>query len=343
MAVQIEFRKSCVPASAEQCIRFAEELERLGYSGFWYPHAVSRQMPILETLSVLTAVAARTSRIRIGTAVLQTPLYQPFALAQTLMTIDHFSNGRLVCGLGLGWVPSEFENLGVPFKERGGRTDEALEIIRRLWTEDEVTFAGKYYTLREARLIPKPIQRPYPKILIGGGYNAGARGYPGEKPRPRWVEAPLRRTAKYADGWVAPPYLSPDEAVEAIGEGLDRIKALGREMGRTITDEEFEIVVETAPFNVSESRERAVEEAARLHSARSVGDFHQVMGNLSFERQLNTGGFGPPEEVAAFVDKWLDVARRAPALKSIQLNIGSLDPLEQIRRFHEQVRPLLRI
>ncbi|MBI4322433.1 MAG: LLM class flavin-dependent oxidoreductase [Chloroflexi bacterium] len=339
--VEIEFRKALAPASAEMCVGFAEEIERLGYSGFWYPHAIARDIPSLETLTVLAGVATRTSKIRIGTAVLQIPLYPPFALAQTLMTIDHLSNGRLVLGAGTGWLPHEFANLGLSFKERAGRTDEALQIIKRLWTEEEVTHEGKYYTLREARLIPKPVQKPHPKIIIGGVYNIGQQGYPGEKPRPVWSERAIRRIARVGDGWISPHVISPENAVEVFSEALERIRAAAREEGRTISDEEFELVAETSPFNVNENKQKAVEEALGLYSSRSARGFLQVAGNPSFEDLVHHGACGPAEEVAAMVNSWLAVKKHVPALKRIQLNIGSLDPIEQLRKFHAQVQPLL--
>lgn len=245
-------------------------------------------------------------------------------------------------GAGTGWVPKEFDNLGVPFKERAGRTDEALEIIKRLWTEEEVSHEGRYYALREARLMPKPVQKPHPKILIGGVYNVGQRGYPGEKPRPEWSERAIRRIAKVGDGWITPHSISLDSAVEVLQEALERIRAAARDLGRTFPDDEFELVAETAPFNVNEDREKAIEEAREFYFSRWSGGFLQVAGNPSFEHFLAAGLCGPAEEVAAFVQGWLDVKKSVPALKRIQLNPASVRPIEQLRKFHEQVRPLLR-
>ncbi|MBI4322402.1 MAG: LLM class flavin-dependent oxidoreductase [Chloroflexi bacterium] len=340
--VEIDFRKSVFPPSREENFAYVEEIERLGYGGFWYPHFITRDIPSLDALSVLAAAAARTNRIMLGTAVLQVPLYSPVALAQALMSIDVLSNGRLVLGAGTGWLPKEYENLGLLFKERAGRMDEVLEIIRRLWTEEEVTYEGKYYAIREVRMMPKPVQKPYPKILIGGVYNAGQRGYPGEKPRSEWSERAIRRIAKVGDGWITTAHIPVENAVEVMSEAMERLKATGREMGRIFTDDEFELVVETSPFNINDDRQKAMEEAQEFYFSRWSGGFLQVSGNPSLEYQLERGVCGPAEEVAAFVQRWLDVKKGVPAMKRIQLNPASIRPTEQLRKFHEQVRPLLR-
>src|SRR3989304_9372707 len=115
---------SGIPASVR--LRFAEALEEFGYESFWFPHIISRDIPAFDSLEILTAVAARTQRIHLGTAVLQVPLYHPVDLARRLVTLDHLSQGRLILGVGIGFIPKEFDNLGTSFQERSGRTEEAL-------------------------------------------------------------------------------------------------------------------------------------------------------------------------------------------------------------------------
>ncbi|MBI4322407.1 MAG: LLM class flavin-dependent oxidoreductase [Chloroflexi bacterium] len=338
--VEIDFRCGIL-GSTDKVLTFAEEVENLGYGGLWFSHSVGRDFRRHDTLMLLAAVAARTSRIKLGTGVFQACLYPPVALTRMLTTIDHLSNGRLMLGVGTGWVPKEFENLGVPFRERAGRTDEALEIIKRLWTEKEVTYEGKYYKIREAKLDPKPVATPHPKILMGGVYNKGQRGAPGEKTPKVWSEKALRRLARFADGWVTPSSIDFEDAPEVLPEAMERIKAAAREIGRIITDEEFILVAESGPFNIDESKEKALQDAEQAYLYRTAGGFFQVAGNPSFEQLLSAGVCGPAEDVAAFVNKWLAMGKSVPALKRIQFNIASTDPVEQLRRFHTQVRPML--
>src|SRR3990172_4942815 len=156
---------STIPVSVR--LEFAEQLEKLGYESYWLPHFLSRDVDGYDALDVLSAVAGRTTKIKLGTDVLQVPLYQPVDLARRVVTLDHLSRGRFLFGIGTGWIPKEFDNLGLSFQERGKRIDEILEIMTRLWTEEEVNFEGKYYQLHEAVVVPKPVHKPYPPILMG--------------------------------------------------------------------------------------------------------------------------------------------------------------------------------
>ncbi|MFM9966931.1 MAG: LLM class flavin-dependent oxidoreductase, partial [Burkholderiales bacterium] len=188
-------------ADVTSFVAFAEEVERLGYYGVSMPHSIARDFPRVDTLVMLSAAAARTHRVRLNIAAIQIPLYAPVALARMLMSIERLSGGRLDIAAAVGWVPKEFENLGIPYKERGSRTDETLEIMQRLWSaEEEVNHQGRHFQLKEVRLTPKPIQQPLP-ILIGGGYHLGLQGAPGEAPRKAWNEASFRRMARFGQGW----------------------------------------------------------------------------------------------------------------------------------------------
>ncbi|MBI4322424.1 MAG: LLM class flavin-dependent oxidoreductase [Chloroflexi bacterium] len=340
--LEVDFRTPFLDVAQGQ-LDFAEEMENLGYGCYWHAHSVGRDFRRLDTLMMMAGIAARTNRIKLGTAVLQAVLYAPVALARILMTLDHLSNGRVILGVGTGWVPKEFANLGVPFEERGGRTDEALEILQRLWTEEEVTYEGRYYTIREARLTPQPVQRPHPRILIGGVYRARQRSAPGQKGLPEWSQRALRRVVAHGDGWIVPSSIEPENAAEVLAQGLEMIKALGREMGRTITDERFELVAEAGAFTVHDNREQALKEAKDAYMSRVAGGFYQVMGNPSFDEMVANGAWvcGSAEDVAEFISRWLEVKKKVPALKRIQLNPASFNPIEQLRRFHAEVRPMI--
>jgi len=131
--------------------------------------------PWLEALTAMSYVAAVTERAQIGTAVLVLPQRNPVLVAKQLATVDVLSRGRLVLGAGIGWWAEEFEALGTPFRDRGRRMDEYLEVIRQCWTEDHPSFQGKYYLLGDVGFFPKPVQRPRPPVWIGAYSSPGFR------------------------------------------------------------------------------------------------------------------------------------------------------------------------
>jgi F420-dependent oxidoreductase-like protein len=173
--------------------------------------------PIFETWTMLAAMAAVTSRVRIGCAVVGNTYRHPAVLAKMAVTVDHVSVGRLEFGIGAGWAENEHTMLGLEFGTRNDRADrleESVQIIRSLWTQPRTTFPGRHYRLTNAVAEPKPVQRPYPPIWIGGS---------GPK-------RTLRIAARFADVWNAAGG-SPDE-VAASSAILDRHCAdVGRDPG----------------------------------------------------------------------------------------------------------------
>lgn len=326
---------SGIPASVRS--RFAERLEELGYESFWFPHVISRDIYAYDSLEILAAVAARTQRIRFGTAVLQVPLYHPVDLARRLVTLDHLSGGRLILGVGIGFIPKEFDNLGIEYSERSARSVESLGILERLWTEPEVTFEGKYYRLREVVLEPKPVQKPRIKILVGGGYHGITRGAPGAAEKSKWSQGAIRRIARFGDGWISVSGMIAEE----LEEGMDRIKRAGAEIGREIRDAEFDLTLESGYLTVGHSAAAARREAEEFYGSRVARGFYQVQGNPDLSTWLDRGAFGPAELIAEKIREWFGYERRVPALKRIILMIASLNPIGQLERFHHEVSPLL--
>jgi alkanesulfonate monooxygenase len=153
----------------------------------------------LEAMTMLAALAGVTRTIKLGTMVLVLPLRNPVYFAKEWATLDVLSNGRTILGLGVGWHEEEFALMGVPYRERGPRTSEAIEAVKALWAGDRVTFEGKYYRFRELTIDPKPVQMPHPPIWIGGGTQPSERIYGQQVDTIRPV---LRRIAKYASTWV---------------------------------------------------------------------------------------------------------------------------------------------
>jgi F420-dependent oxidoreductase-like protein len=168
-------------------------IDESGYDTAWtfdhfFPILSDPSGPCFEGWIVLAALAAETTRVQAGVLVTGNTYRNPAVLAKMGSTLDHSSGGRLIMGLGAGWFELEHEAYGISFPptaERIRRLDEAAEIIRRLWSEQQTTFEGRYYQLRDAYCEPKPVQKPHPPIMIGGG---------GEK-------LTLRAVAKHADQW----------------------------------------------------------------------------------------------------------------------------------------------
>jgi len=192
------------------------ECERLGFDSLWVPDHLTMgyKGQILECWTVLAAVSQLTERMRLGTLVLCVSHRSPALLAKMGATLDFLSNGRLEFGLGAGWRGSELTSYGLPWepstKARVQRLVEALEIIKGMWTNEKFTYTGRYYSVKDAVCMPHPVQKPHPKILLGGS---------GEK-------VVLRAIAKYADGWNAGE-IPPDEYVHKLGVLHAHCESLG--------------------------------------------------------------------------------------------------------------------
>jgi alkanesulfonate monooxygenase len=171
---------------------------------------VEPAFPILDSVTMLGAVAARTGRIKLGTGVLVLPLRNPVVAAKALGSLDVISAGRLVVGVAAGWYAREFDAVGAPFKQRGRQFERNLDILVRLWTEERVTLRTDEFNLREAVMVPRTAQRPRPPILVGG-----------------YVDAVLRRAATTGDGWLTYFYTP-----ESFTRGWEKVRAYAREAGR---------------------------------------------------------------------------------------------------------------
>jgi probable F420-dependent oxidoreductase len=155
--------------SAQQWREVAQRAEALGYDTLLMPDHITNQ---LAPVAALTAAAAATTTLRIGSFVFDNDYRNPVMLAKEATTLDLLSDGRLEFGLGAGWNTRDYKQLGIPYdtpKVRVDRMEEALALIKRLWTEEKVTHEGTYYRVREAQVLPRPTQRPHPPVMIGGG------------------------------------------------------------------------------------------------------------------------------------------------------------------------------
>jgi F420-dependent oxidoreductase-like protein len=219
---------------------FWKHLERTGWdiacvTDHFMPNTKEREGAMLESWSTLSALSALVPRLRVGTIVLGNTYRHPAVVAKMSAQVDIISDGRLILGLGAGWQQNEHEAYGIHFgtlRERLERLDEACQVIRSLWTERRSAFKGQYYQLSDAPLDPKPLQKPHPELMIGGG---------GER-------VTLRIAAKHADHsniWGGPQVLGRkgkilDEHCAAVGRDPKSIRRSAN-MGLLITDKKSDV------------------------------------------------------------------------------------------------------
>jgi alkanesulfonate monooxygenase SsuD/methylene tetrahydromethanopterin reductase-like flavin-dependent oxidoreductase (luciferase family) len=191
--------------------------EELGYDGYFIPDHYNqpRTNDCVEPFTTLAYIAAKTDKIKLGTIVNPVPRYSPPMLAKIIAHVDHLSRGRMIPGFGAGWNPDEFytyapHQLWESPRVRVERTIEGTRLILKLWTEESVTFNGKYYSTKNAILEPKPIQKPHPPVWSGGS-----------------GEYMLKMTAKYFDGWMPTNWEwtnAGDTNAENYGKDIEKLK-----------------------------------------------------------------------------------------------------------------------
>ncbi len=201
-------------------VRLGVLAEELGFDSVWVNHHILHvgyvkkrlgTQPYQDALVTLTWLASKTARIGLGTSVLVMPYLHPMALAKQLATLDQLSGGRLTVGLGAGSLPEENAALGVPYETRGRFCNEFVQVLRKLWTEDDASFEGEFFSFANMCSSPKPLQDPHPLIVIGGN-------------RP----AALQRVARFGDGWH-PMNVAP----EGVQRRMAVIRAEAEARGRS--------------------------------------------------------------------------------------------------------------
>ena len=184
------------PATPEAIITTACKAEESGFDAlFVNDHVIVDDSArndlwqnVYDPLMVLSYVAARTSRVMLGTSVLIMPYRNPIVTAKMIATLDQMSGGRAIAGVGAGWNEAEYDALGVPYRERGARTNEYLRLWQACWEPGPTTFHGRFFSFDNMHVNPKPVQQPHPPIWIGGSSHAS-----------------LRRAARFADVWQPTP------------------------------------------------------------------------------------------------------------------------------------------
>lgn len=209
-----------------------DSCESLGWDSIWFSERATADVP--DPLTAMAATAARTQRLKFGTSVLVVPGRNPVLLAKQLATIDALSGGRLVPAFGIGGdTPAEQQAFGVGRKEAAARTEEAVILMKKLWSEERVTFEGNYFTVHDLALSPRPAQKPHPDVWFGGRSKAA-----------------LRRVGRLGEGWL-PSFIIPSEyKIKA-----DTIRTIALESGREIEEEHYGALVPYLPDGVGVDKE----------------------------------------------------------------------------------------
>jgi len=265
----------------EEILKRAKMAEEVGFDSIWVAdHLVGmglRRLDAMEAYTSLAAVAMVTKKVKLGTSVTNIQTRHPAVLAQTIMTLDHISNGRVIAAVGAGEAMS-IVPFGIPWDKPVSRMKEAIEVLLSLWTEDPVNYDGKFFKLRDAFIRPKPIQKPHPPLWIAAN-----------SPRT------LRLTAKYGDGWL-PLGRSPED----YRKKLEELRDLRRKYGRS---GEFEggVLLYGVVAESDEDARKIIDLPARAFSVFAVEELRrrgiEVPEDLSLEKFVYT-----PENVKRVID-----------------------------------------
>lgn len=209
----------------DNVLYIAKEAEKEGLDSVWalerllwplkpqtpYPATPDGSLPtmyqnVFDPIETLTFVAANTEKIALGTSVIDMLFHNPVILARRFATLDVLSQGRAICGLGIGWSKDEYDVSGIPYQHRGERANEFLQLLKRIWTDEVVELKGNFYSIPASKIGPKPVQKPHPPILLGG-----------------FSQNTFLRIVNYANGWLPIAGFGPlgqlEQAINGLREG----------------------------------------------------------------------------------------------------------------------------
>ena len=243
-----------VNSTKENLITFIHLAEREGFESLWVYdrmlYAINPQQGyggtpdkkewpeyfknVLDPLTTLAFIAANTSKVNLGTCIIDMVFHNPITLAKEFTTIDILSEGRTICGLGIGWSKDEYLAANIPYEKRGERANEILQAMKKVWTDDIVEFNGDFYKVPKSIIGPKPIQKPHPKILLGG-----------------FSPKTFERMIKYGDGYIGVLIGSFEYFANSLKMFNDAIKKNSK---RTIRSD-FDLTILTYPYLFTSSSE----------------------------------------------------------------------------------------
>ncbi|HEY8491199.1 MAG TPA: TIGR03619 family F420-dependent LLM class oxidoreductase [Dehalococcoidia bacterium] len=302
MSIRIGLGVSGVPFSGPDAFwRLVDLCEEGDVDSLWVSERLVSLQPTLEPVATMAALAGRTRRLKFGCNAILLPLRDPLVLAKECATIDYLSGGRLLLTFGVGRdAAPEFAATGRDPSARGRQADEMLAIMTRLWSEDRVSFQGRFYRYREASIAPKPLQQPLP-LWIGGSSPAA-----------------VRRTARYGTGW-----LGGVQTPAQVGPVVAAIKAAAAEAGRTIDEDHYGAGF---PFRFGSWEEPAVQRAAAALA--------RTPGAPDPRAYLAVGGAA---EILARIDEYVAAGVSKFVLRPVAES--DVDALAQTRRLMEEVIP----
>jgi probable F420-dependent oxidoreductase len=268
---------------------YLDAAEDNGWDSVWFSDRIAEPAWVMDPIVGMAMGVARTKRLQFGTSVLIMSMRSPVTTARALAAIDSMAGGRLVAGVGVGReAEMEYEAMGVEKTDRGRRLNEAIRVMRLLWTQDTVDYDGQFLKLKGASIMPKPVRNPLP-IWIGGR-----------------SEAALRRTGQLGDGWL-PVQLTPEE----VAKGIARIKEYAVEAGRTIDDDHFGLqlgsyVVESGSLDMEKVGQRLLRrrQDVGFEQLNLLGTANQVLARMReyIDAGISKFVFNPacgPEEMLA--------------------------------------------
>lgn len=286
----------------EAIFDLVDACEALDVDSLWLSDRLVSAALSFEPIAFLSYIAGRLKKMKLGTSTLVLPTRNPIVLAKELATLDFLSRGRLFPAFGLGGDESrDLQAIGVNRKERAVRADEMIVLMRRLWTEENVTFEGKFYSVQNATITPRPWQKNGIPIWIGGR-----------------SQAAMRRTGRLGDGWLVSS-VSPTE----IEAGIKSIRACAAEAGRQVPEDHYGVLI---PFYFAASEEKAFEiagQSVRPRSDIAVGEFT---------------AFGDSDRVRARVQDYIAAGATKFVLRPCGPFEGWRDQIEMLSK--EVIRPL---
>ncbi len=295
------------PEHADLILEMARRVEVAGLDSVWVGDSLTAK-PRLEPLAMLAAIAANTQRVRLGTAVLLAPLRQPVLLAQTLATLDLLSKGRMIIGAGVGGAfnddqKREWLSAGLNYKQRAGRLEEIVQIVKGLSTGEPVSFAGKHFNLEAARILPRHTQPGGVPILLASHWRAQQ-------------DAQINRAARLGDGLI-----SISDSPEEYSQLVQKVRGIHSELGRDLANFEATFYM-TVNLNSDEGQaeKEATEWLTRYYGAEIWG--------------TRWGPFGGPERLKERMSEYVEAGAQ-----TLIVRFAGFDPQRQLEVFLEQVAP----
>jgi probable F420-dependent oxidoreductase len=284
----------------ENVVSFAKKCEAMGLHSMWTIDRIVYDN--LEPLTLLAAAAGATQKIRLGTSVLLGNTRHPTHLAKIIATLDFISTGRVTLGLGFGSRENDYKAVEIPFEHRGTRAVEQIQLVKRLWTEDKVTYKGKFYNVENLTVGPRPIQKPHPPIWTGGS-----------------AEVALKRAGTWANGFICGSSAIPD-----FSTTWEKVAGYARAAGRNPT----EITKAGLTFMaINDDHAKAVK-TVEDYVMRYYGRLRADVANTS----LVGSGSAVADRIEAFLSRGLD---------TLIIGVADPDP-RQLDLFGEKVLPQLK-